>query len=93
MEGLGLSNLSQIVNLKVNSRCLTFNLRVQSCQHLDHDLDKLIEEEEAEKHEESEESCDCCSNQFLVVFCCGLSGLAHEPSSTIIPGLNLRSDG
>lgn len=36
---------------------------VQSCAHLDHDFDEIIEEEEAQKREDAPEPCDCCSSR------------------------------
>ena len=47
-------------------------LRVQSCTHLDHDFDEIIEEEEAQKREDAPEPCDCCSSRSLDVKHCWL---------------------
>ena len=46
---------------------------MQSCTHLDHDFDEIIEEEEeAQKREDAPEPCDCCSSRSLDVKLCWL---------------------
>ena len=58
--------ISTILKLQICNlfHSLQFAPRVQSCQHLDSEIDEMIAEEEAQKlPEEHKEPCNCCESR------------------------------